>query len=424
MHTFHLISKQLLQIENHDKSETTEDQTNIFNNIYKINFFIFFQKEYSIQNKFILLNETIENIFYTQEIKANFLAYFIKIQKTYHAFSRLAFLHRYKKAKIMVNTDLIMNEIKENDKYIYCLLQNNCKYLFNIHELVKIIHNSIANSYHFFSNPMPIKNPYNNIVLNKSTLYNIYFFIQSKTMLHPELFYYFFKTNFDLNQFVKKYQYLLRNFSIKNYLTNSSKNSIYTSIECMIEDYNLDIKKRVNQIIIDKTFPKDLLLKIMKPYLELFVISQYSLLYTDRIQYKKLLKKKLCAFNKYNQLFGRKIYKKKTDFIDNTGDSNNPERFEYNIKHIPFNEIENREDKKGFMNNHASDLIEDYDPDDIVDYEHEHDQNHNHAHENSDDADDDDDDNDDDDDDNDDHDNVTIIENSITFEFNEILHRL
>lgn len=407
MHTFHLISKKIIGLDSYHKSEPGP---HIFTNIYKINFFIFFQKEYSIQNKFILLNETIENIFHTQEIKDNFLDYFNKIQKTYNAFSRLAFLHRYKKAKIMVNTDLIMNEIKENDKYIYCLFQNNCKYLFNIHELVKIIHNSIANSYHFFSNPTPIKNPYNNIVLNKSTLYNIYFFIQSKTLLHPELFYYFFKTNFDLNKFVKKYQYLLRNFSIKNYLNNSSKNSIYTNIECMIDDYNLDIKNRVHQIIIDRTFPKDLLIKIMKPYLKLFVISQYSLLYTDRIQYKQLLKKKLCAFNKFNPLFGRKTYIKKTDFIDDSQESNKQQRFEYNIKHIPFYEIENREDKTGFMNNHASDLIEDYDPDEI-DYENENenDDNHENIGEYN---------------DNDDDDELTIFENNITFQFNEILHRV
>ena len=56
MHTFDLISKKIIDIE-HD--------TFLFANIHKINFFIFLQKEYSIKNKFIFLNETIENIFYT-----------------------------------------------------------------------------------------------------------------------------------------------------------------------------------------------------------------------------------------------------------------------------------------------------------------------------------------------------------------------
>lgn len=281
MHTFDLISKKIIGIEN---------DTFIFANIHKINFFIFLQKEYSIKNKFILLNETIENIFNNGEVKEKFLDYFNKIQKTYNAFSRLAFLYKYKKAKIMIHTDLIMNEIEENEKYVFCLLQNNCKYLFKIHELIKIIENSIANSCHFFSNPIPIKNPYNNIVFNKSTLYNIYFFIRTKTILHSEILYYFFKTNFHLNNFAKKYQYLLRNFSLKSYLNNSSQYLIVDNIECMIDNYNLSIHRREKQIIIDRTFPKDLLIGIMKPYLDLFLRSRYSLLQMERILCKNLLK--------------------------------------------------------------------------------------------------------------------------------------
>jgi len=368
MHTFHLISKKIVGFD--DKYDLSE-QPHIFKNIYIISFFIFFQKTYSIQNKFIFLNETIYNIFHNCEIKETFLNYFNKIQKTYNAFARFAFLFKYKKAKTMVDTDLIMNEISENGKYVYCLFQNNCKYLFNIHDLIKIIHNSIANSYFFFSNPTPIKNPYNNIVLSKSTLYNIYFFITIKTFLHPELFYYFFKTDFDLNNFIKKYQYLLRNFSIKNYLTNCNKNAISTNINCMIDEYNSLVKYRQQQIIIDHTFPKDLLINIMKPYLELFITSQYSLLYVDRIYCKKLLKQKLSEFNKFNPTFGRKIYKKYTDLFSHT-----TERFEYDSKHISFHEITKVKDKNEFMNNHATNLIEDYDANDI-DYEDDDDDDNN-----------------------------------------------
>jgi hypothetical protein len=137
----------------------------------------------------------------------------------------------------------------------------------------------------------------------------------------------------------------------------------------MIDDYNSFIKVRQHQIIIDSTFPKDLLIKIMKPYLELFITSQYSLLYTDRIQCKKLLNKKLLAFNKFNPLFGRKNYIKKNDYaynqnnlagLDGLDNSNTSERVEYSTKHISFYQIEN-----DFMNNHSSDLIEDYDVNDI-----------------------------------------------------------
>lgn len=342
MHTFDLISKKIIGIEN---------DTFLFANIHKINFFIFLQKDYSSKNKFIFLKETIENIFYTEEIREKFLDYFNKIQKTYNAFSRLAFLYKYKKARIMVNTDLIMNEIKENDKYVFCLLQNSYKYFFKIHELIKIIENSIANSCHFFSNPISIKNPYNNIVLNKSTLYNIYFFLRTKTTLHSDILYYFFKTNFHLNNFIKKYQYLLRNFSIKSYLNNSSQYVILDNIECMIDEYNSSIRLREKQIIIDKTFPKDLLINIMKPYLELFLKYQYSLLHTDRILSKNLLKEKLIEFNKFNPLFGRKTYVVKKSNSD-IGSSIN-----YNTKHISFYDRDNEKEKANYMVSHVNNNI-------------------------------------------------------------------
>ena len=338
MQTFDLISKKIIGIEN---------ETFLFTNIHKLNFFIFLQKDYSSKNKFIFLKETIENIFYTEEIREKFLDYFNKIQKTYNAFSRLAFLYKYKKAKIMVNTDLIMNELKENDKYVFCLLQNSYKYFFKIHELIKIIENSIANSCHFFSNPISIKNPYNNIVLNKSTLYNIYFFLRTKSILHSDIFYCFFKTNFHLNNFIKKYQYLLRNFSLKSYLKNSSQYVLVENIECMIDEYNLSIHRREKQIIIDKTFPKDVLIKIMKPYLELFLKYKYSLLHIDRILCKNLLKEKLIEFNKFNPLFGRKNY-----IIKNNSSNNNVSCIKYNTKHISFYNRDNEQEKTNYMNSH------------------------------------------------------------------------
>lgn len=362
MHTFHLITKKLINIDTNNGANN-ENSVVIFNNIYTISFFIFIQKEYSIQNKYKLLHETINNIFHTTEIKEMFFNYFNKIQKTYHAFSRLAFIYKYKKAKIMIDIDLFMNELKENDKYVYCLFQNNCKYLFNIRDLIKIIDNSIANSCHFFNAPIPIKNPYNNIVLNKSSLYNIYFFIRRKTILYPEIFYYFFKCNFNLNNFIKTHQNILRNFSIKTHLKNSNKNTLCDNIEYMIDEYNSLIKYRKYQIVIDGSFPKDLLIDIMKPYLELFLISQYSLIYRDRINAKKMLKNKLYNFNKYNPLFSRKIY-----VISNMPNITQRTRpIEYNKTHISFYESENIKDRNEFMSSHTDKFIEDSDDDDDSD---------------------------------------------------------
>lgn len=53
MHAFHLINKKLIGIEGEIN----------FDNIHKINFFIFNQKEYSIKDKYIFLSQILSNIF-------------------------------------------------------------------------------------------------------------------------------------------------------------------------------------------------------------------------------------------------------------------------------------------------------------------------------------------------------------------------
>lgn len=363
MHTFHTISKKIIDIEN-----------GTLNNIHKINYFIFIQREYSTKNKYIFLNETLNNIFSSEQIREVILENFNKIQKIYYGFSRLAHIYKYKKAKIIIDTDLIMNPIDVNSKYTFCLYQNNYKYLFNIHELIKIIHNSTANSINFFNNSIPIKNPYNNIIFNKSTLYNIYFFIKMNTLLHSEIFYYFFKVNFNLNKFVKEYEHILRDFSIETYLNNSSKETLRDDITMMLDDFNYMFVKNDMQIIIHHEFPIDKLIEILKPYLKLYLLSHYSFIYIIREKSKKRLIQELNIFKKYNPLFGRKIMK-----INN----NNSFTISFNMDHISFYKNENIKDMSNFMINHC---------DKFMDEDEGHQDNDNHHEEHHEDNDDDEDD--------------------------------
>jgi hypothetical protein len=335
MHTFHLINKKIVGLE---------DEL-IFDNIHKINFFMFNQKEYSVKNKYKFLNQTLHNIFNNEEVCDEILNIFYKIQKIYHGFARLAHIYKYKKAKIIIESDLIMNPIKENSKYVFCLFQNNYKYLFNIHELIKIINNSIANSSNFFYNPLPVKNPYNNIILNKSNLYNIYFFIKLNTLLNAEIFYYFFKSNFNLTIFVKEYQHILRDFSIQTYLNNSSKDTIYIDITNMLETFNYLFIKSKKKIIIDDSFPMNKLIEAMKPYLKIYLIANYSLTYAIREKSKKYLIYQLSKFRKINPFFGRKVFNL----------HNNSCTYSFNLNYKSFYEIQKVTDTD-FMSNHANEL--------------------------------------------------------------------
>ena len=52
----------------------------------------------------------------------------------------------------------------------------------HLEELLKIIYVSLTNTSSFFSEPITIKNPYNNIPFDKSILFHIYIFFESLIM--------------------------------------------------------------------------------------------------------------------------------------------------------------------------------------------------------------------------------------------------
>ena len=287
----------------------------------------------SCKNKFIFYENFINNLFLKNKYKL-FIEYFNKIQKTYNALNRFAFICKFKKTNIMVKTDLCLNPININDKNILCIYHVNAKYLFYINDLIKIINNSLTSSHNFFSEPLSIKNPYNNISFTKSNLYNIYFFIKFNTNIYDDLFFKFFHCNFNLSLFYKKYEYLLRDYSIKNFIKNLSDSAFIGEINKMLDRYNY--KNKNNKIIINCEFPKKKLIHIMKPYLLLSLQSIYSLIPIIKIKSGIELNNKLNQFQTFNPQFGRKLIK-----LDFKVDSNFKKKafikcYEFNDKHIAF----------------------------------------------------------------------------------------
>jgi hypothetical protein len=321
--------------------------TNIFSTKYKHDnidisskvLFLNINKDLTPKNKFLFLKESFENfLINNNDDKKNiFMEYFFKIQKTYNTLNRFVYNYKYKKAQIVVNTDMGLNELNINDKNVFCLFHNNSKYLFLINDLIKIIDSALTNSYMFFSEPKCIKNPYDNLPINKSNLYNIYFFIKYKTNLHPELFFYFFKTNFNLNVFKIRYEVLLRDYIIGNFVKKSSADVLLYEIKKMIKFFNNECKHE-NKIVIDKDFPKHKLIKIMRPYLELYCVSQYGYLNHIRQVTLLILKKKLIEFNKFNPQFGRKKYKILMKPTSDLKQKICGKILEFNDRHIKFNE--------------------------------------------------------------------------------------
>ena len=266
------------------------------NNTIETIAFISLKNPYTIVDKFSFFDRNMNNCFYNFEIKDHFLCTFSKIQKTYFAFSRLFRIWRLKYGKVVVTTDLGLNELSINDKHVMCISQDNKNYLFAIRDLINLIETALLNHYCFFMLPLCVKNPYNNLPFNKSTLYNIYYFIRFNTNLYPDLLFRFFNTNFNLKVFGRKYEYLLREVSIQKYL-------------------------------------------------HLWYTSFYSLIPSKREASIKQLTRKLVKFIKFNPQFGRKYTESTIEYID--GKIKRVRKVLYNDTHIPF-----VDSKTEFLSNH------------------------------------------------------------------------
>lgn len=341
-----------------NKYENTKTSENCFvkNMLYS---FITITESNSLTptSKFNYLKLIIFNDFFNSETKDLFLDNFMRVQRNYYIIMRTLRNYRFRKAKIQVSTDIFLNPINIGDKNVFVLFQNNNKYLFTISDLVNIVNSSLGHTDYFFSKPLICKNPYNNIPFNKADLYNIYFFMKSSNIIIPILFHNYFMANFSLSKFKLENEDIIREHAIKDYINTSSEQVLRSKILQMIRSnyYSDNIK-------IHNDFPSSKLIKIMKPYLKLYLHSLYSTETNKKISYDILLNKKIKEFVKFNPRFGRKV-------ITGNNKKDGKRKFYINKiedKYIPFN---NSYDNN-FMNNHLT-LFEENDDteDDDVDSE-------------------------------------------------------
>ena len=289
------------------------------------------------ENKIRFLNKTLSNIFLNEINKENVLEIFTKVQKTYHAFSRLAHIYRFKKSELQINHDLYLNPIT-SQKYA-TILQNGKKYMFTATDLINIINTALSNAPHFFVEPLVAKNPYNNMPFEKSSLYNIYFFLRTTNYKMPILIEKYFLANFDITSFYFENESIIRDIAIDNFVFKSDTKILYPSVINMINKY--DTK---NILTISEDFPKDKLVNIMRPYLHLYYITKYSFMFNKKENAYNELQYKMKQFIKFNPRFGRKYilnnpFTKKTDisFEENHINFYNIKSRKYETSHLTLN---------------------------------------------------------------------------------------
>ena len=340
---FNYIIKKIINIDNNIFSPNY-DNSDIVNPIFKLLFYRFIANKYT--SKFNVLKETLHS--FLDFSKDEFINYFCRIQKIYHSLSRFSYLYKYKKSKLRVTTDMLLNNININNENVLCLYHINSRYLFNVNDLLKIINTSLINNHMFFAEPLPSKNPYNNLPFTKSNLYNIFFFIKYYTTIYNDLFFKFFDCHFNLTLFYNKFEYLLRENSIKNFIRNASEQELLHKINMLLQNYNNEHYN--NKINIHDEFPKNKLIKIMKPYLLIYLNMCYSLIPIIKKISSVELNQKLIQFQKFNPQFGRRTIKMGLKLYDNFKKKTYIKERIFNDKHIVFNFNENAH----FLSNHLT----------------------------------------------------------------------
>ena len=253
------------------------------------------------------------NSFLTQ--KETTCALFSKIQKTYHVLLRFVERVQRKYAKVRVNCDLNMEEIQLRDGYSIAIFQNQSQYYFTIVDLMKIFNSALIYSEQMFPESYIPKNPYTNEPFTYKALLQIYFAIRRSDYKFPLLLEMFYSSGFSVKRFVRKYEYFIREEIIKNFIRNGSEDDMCEYIHEMLE--HRDIEKKIK---ISPGFPKDVLVKVFKKFVFLYLIAEYSLRSShQQWQYFHVLKISLYRFLRRNPLFGRRMSRRVKTVDETTG---------------------------------------------------------------------------------------------------------
>jgi len=288
-------------------------------------------------SKFKYLQSIFSNPFFTEDNKNAFLDLFCKMQRCYFAFRRLIYMRKFHRAKIIIDYDLLLTPIYEKDRTkTLPIIFNNNKYLFSLPDLINISMSSLTNSPNHFSSPLPIKNPYTNVIFNDSTLYNIYFFIKQNYCIMPQLIHNYFLVNFDLEQFLYENESIIRNYDIQHMLNTTSIYQLKRDILDMLNSNSYVI----TPFQIHPDFPIKNLVDIFRPYLKLHYIVTYSNNEEHRQDSRYKLYWLLTKFYNDNPDFGRKIINRtinpQFDFVKKQMIPKIITRVSFNMKYIPY----------------------------------------------------------------------------------------
>ena len=249
----------------------------------------------------------LNNIFMPDEIKDNVFTIFSHTQRLYKIINKFVYKYNFKKIKIMNDTDMFLTDLDNIKSHLKITIKdNNALYVFKLGDLSNMISKALSRSTtEMFTEPIEIKNPYNNIPFSKANLYNIYFAIKQSSFSLPILFQLYFNHEFNFQKFCDESECLTKDISIENHVKQLPPRHLYYKCLAMLSDASY-FGNLSSQIKIHKDFPKSVVMDTFKPYLIKYYHSKYSINPQKRVRNKQEVLKKLKVFREENPRFGRK----------------------------------------------------------------------------------------------------------------------
>ena len=235
-----------------------------------------------------------------------FMNYINKSQNVYFAMIKFIKICKIKYCKSYNNEDLCMDKII-NPCYIFHM---NKLYLFSKTDIICLFYNSLISSNHeFHSSPKFIKNPYINIKFTYSMLAQLYFHYKYNSISYNNVIEAFFKSNFNLKEFISNNDTMITELNIKRFLDNynTNMNAIIKFLKQMIKYTNENIVKKSAQLSYCKLFPEKIYYQAYKPYLLHYLLFRFCSDQSKSHDSYNIFKKKIIRFNKYSPKFGRSI---------------------------------------------------------------------------------------------------------------------
>jgi len=285
-----------------------------------------------IKSKYSFIKNFLSNCYYSTTQKDSFIDKIRTAQRLYRTLCRFAYKWKWRRAEYAIKHDLLLNHLEPGQYFVLTLLHANKKYLFTTSDLTNIIETALTHSPYIYTEPLPIKNPYNNLIFDKSHLYTIYFFMKTRMFTLSTIFHHYFLHNFHLKIFRDNNEALIRKMHISSMIRTNNKPKLIADITAMIHRYNERCNLIKDEIYIDADFPQDVLIYAMKPYLHIFYTSLYSLDQAEKGTAQTELTHYLARFHRTSPTFGRKFIQ--NSFFDVS--NNDHQVFTYDTRYTTF----------------------------------------------------------------------------------------